>query len=136
MVQNICSCVIVGSVTPHTHHPHLPLPTPGPHLSLPTHTHTHHSPVPRTHHTTLPALLHNPHHSSLTSPSSPLLPLHSFGNGREGEGEAPPPRVERDISPSKRSPTSLMEDVRQAVMHADVTCECNNNNNNISVCEV
>ncbi|XP_071544361.1 uncharacterized protein Spn isoform X19 [Panulirus ornatus] len=40
---------------------------------------------------------------------------------RELESDATQQRNDREASPSKRSPTSLMEDVRQAVMQADVT---------------
>lgn len=61
-----------------------------------------------------------PQQHSLAEQLKALL-AESIGNGREVEGEGPSPRLDRDVSPSKRSPTSLMEDVRQAVMHADVS---------------
>ncbi|XP_066987186.1 uncharacterized protein [Macrobrachium rosenbergii] len=41
---------------------------------------------------------------------------------REVQGEVSQ-KNEREASPSKRSPTSLMEDVRQAVLQADVSCK-------------
>nr|XP_053627338.1 uncharacterized protein LOC128684956 isoform X10 [Cherax quadricarinatus] len=43
------------------------------------------------------------------------------GSRRELDSDGSQQRSEREASPSKRSPTSLMEDVRQAVLQADVS---------------
>lgn len=47
----------------------------------------------------------------------------SGSNSRDLQTDGAQHRNERDVSPNKRSPTSLMEDVRQAVLQADVSCK-------------